>query len=1133
MVCQRCHAENAPRAHFCIDCGAPLAAHCASCGVELPARAKFCSDCGARLGSDEDGLRARAPDPSPVRRGHRSSNGGRAEHRQAAVLFCDLVGSAKLASRLDPEDLMNILQTYHEMGAAVIARFDGYLAQPLGDGLLAYFGCPEAHEDDSWRAVRAGLAILEAIAHLNPELQRDRGVSLSARIGIDTGLVVFGGVGAGDRQEFLAIGEPPNLASRLKDVAAPDTVVITQNTYNLVDGYFVTRDLGRRELKGIGQATGVYEVLGENARRSRLEAVGAAGLTPLAGREAEMHLLRDRWEKAQNGQGQVVLLGGEPGIGKSRLVRALSEHVLSQDPTSWLTPCHASSYAQNSSFHPIVDLLERVVLQLGAHSGTDEKLRKLGDWLKQNDLPLEETLPLFARLLSLPSEPSSEREPEREKLQIKKTLLRVLMNRAAQRPVLFILEDLHWADPSTLELLDLLLNSIRGARILVVLTFRPHEFSPPDWWGGLDYVTPQKLIPLDRHSSARIARWAAGGELLSESLLQQVLARADGNPLFIEELSKLVRESGLARAGERAGKASVLSIPATLRGSLTARLDRLGATKTVAQIGAALGRDFSYEILSAVSGMEGPALDRALSQLIDAEMLYQSGTPPNSRYVFKHALIQDAAYEAMLKSTRLEQHRRIADVLSQHFADVLEKQPELVAHHYTEAGRYEEAIKYWQRAGRRALDRAANSEAIAHFQRALRLLTTFSPSRERNERELSLQTGLFPAFMAIKGWASGEVEATCKRVRELGDLLQDFPSTYGSRWGLWTNNFLRGRLREALGTGREVLHLAESSGEPMLRVMAHHAVGYSHFYRGEFLQVREHAEQAQLLFDLGTERQIVRNFQFSSSAALRIMLGSSLWMLGYPDQAPALVESGVALTRTLGHHPSEAFALAASLLLRAYNLDVDGAAKTAAELLRLAKQESFEIWTPFAMMFNGWVLVERGGDREGIEEIRKGIKSWQATGSYLNQTITMAMLGRSLWRAGRGDEALATLDAEIGEAELREELHFAPEIHRLKGEIFLERGQTEESEACFSGARLLARNQRARMLELRATTSLARVWERTGRGEAASRLIADCYASFTEGFSTPDLRAARELMDRLGGTPPPKHGGEGAPAARV
>ena len=504
---------------------------------------------------------------SPAKPSRRSGNltAGRAEHRLAAVLFCDLVGSteARRAASTPRICSTSCARTTRPAPPSSRASTATCAQAPLGDGLLAYFGCPNAHEDDAWRAVRAGLGILEALGRLNPELQRDRGVSLAARIGIDTGLVVFGEVGARDRLELLALGEPPNVASRLKDIAAPDTVVITHGTQRLVEGYFDTRSLGAREIKGTGAPIVVHQVLRERFTRTRLDAVGSAGLTPMAGREAEIHLLRDRWQKSKSGQGQVVVLRGEAGIGKSRLVRAVREHVLAEGPGAWLTPCQASSYSRNTAFHPIVDLLERIALQFEAHDSADQKLRKLEGWLVQSGQPLAETIPLFTRLLSLPPDPrypASVREPEREKLKTKEVLLRIMLARAAEQPVLFVMEDLHWADPSTLELLELLIQNVPRFRVLVVLTLRP-EFAPT--WTSHDYVTQLTLSRLDRDSSAQIATWAAGGAPLPASLLQQVLARADGNPLFIEELSKLMRESGLLREAELSGSLPALAIPAS------------------------------------------------------------------------------------------------------------------------------------------------------------------------------------------------------------------------------------------------------------------------------------------------------------------------------------------------------------------------------------------------------------------------------------------------------------------------------------------------------------------------------------------------------------------------------------------
>jgi predicted ATPase len=945
-------------------------------------------------------------------------------------------------------------------------------------------------------------------------------------------LVVAGEIGDGERREHLAIGETPNLAARLQGLAAPGTLLVSAATQRLVDGYFAVRDLGPHWLKGIAQPIAVYEVLHESAARNRLEAAGPAGLTPLTGRDAEVRLLYDRWEQVKGGQGQVVLLRGEPGIGKSRLVRVLEEHVAA-DPTAWLSTCWASPYYQNTAFYPIVDVLERVVLQFAPGDAPEKKRRKLEGWLVQYGLPLAETVPLFAALLSLPEDARhpQPREPERQKQKTMEAMQRIMLAQASEQPVLMVVEDLHWADPSTLELLHLLIHSVPAARVMVLLTFRP-EFGPP--WTNRSHVTQLTLRRLGRGPSAEIATWTARGKRLPQPVLEQMLSRTDGNPLFIEELSKMVLESGLLREAdgelELVGPLPPLAIPVTLHDSLMARLDRLAPVKTVAQLGAALGREFSYELLRAVSPIDDDeALQQALRQLVEAELLYEAGSPPASRYVFKHALIQEAAYQAMLRSTRQDYHRRIAEVLAQRFPNIVGKRPELVAHHYTEAGLGEQAIPFWTHAGQHALERAANVEAIAHLEKGLELLNALPRSESIDGQELALQMGLAPAYMAIKGWASQEVEQTCRRAGDLSALQDNFECGFGSLWGLWTNYFLRGRLREALATGEQVMQLAvkevdraetghEKAKLSMFEVMACHAVGYSHFYRGEFAQARRHAENGLERFDLDVERAIVLRHQFSSSAALRMMLGCSLWMLGHPERAPAIVDSAVGLTRELKHRPSEAFALAASLLFHYYRLDVDRAGQAADQLLALAKQESFEIWSPFALMFRGWVLAERGAPGAGIAETRRGIEQWQATGSYLNGTIALAMLARVLWQARRVEEALGTLDAGILAADERAERQFAPELHRLKGEILIQRGQAVAGEACLHRALALAREQSARMLELRAATSLARLSERTAKAGETRDLLTGLYSGFIEGFATPDLQAARELIERLGGT---------------
>jgi class 3 adenylate cyclase/tetratricopeptide (TPR) repeat protein len=1122
MNCPQCHAEVEADDRFCTRCGGSLALRCPQCGAETRSGSRFCHHCGNALDLTAGGK----PKASTIAATDRVSKpeDDSAENRQMTVLFCDLVDSTGLQEELG-EQFWIVLHAYREACRMVVDRFDGEVAEYVGDGVVVYFGVPIAHEDDAQRAVRAGLGILDAIRRLSPTVQRDHGVDLEVRITGDTGPVVAHSPAGGGRP--AAYGRALILASRLKAVARPQTLVVSDDTHRLVRGYFQVRNLGPRDLGRVGHVAAVYEVIRETTARNRLDvSLADANLTPLAGRDADVNMLRDLWENVRRSRhGHVVLISGEPGIGKSRLVRTLEQHV-SEEPDNWLTSCSASPYYTNTAFHPIIGLLERVVLEFRSDDDPEQKRAKLAGWLVEYGLPVEETAPLFSRLLSLPVRETDLLDPDPKVVKQKTmaTLLRVLLARSAEQTVLFVCEDLHWADPSTLELLDLIVQAVAEVPVLVVLTFRP-EF-PPAWQ---EHVTHVALDRLGSGPSAQIAQAAAGGLPLPEALLNQILHRTDGVPLFIEELARMVREAGLLRevSGrfELTGTLPAIGIPMTLRDSLLARLDRLGRAKSIAQVAAVLGREFPYRLLQRVTATDTEDLVASLDRLVDADLLFQSGTAPFSSYVFKHALIQEAASDLLLTTQRRELHRRVADVLVDEFPELSERQPELIAHHYLEGDRRELSLDYWRRAGERALERAANVEAIAHLERAHELLMSCLPGgTARDERELQIQHRLAPAYMAIKGWASLDVERTCRRALELSGNQGDF----GSLWGLWTNYFLRGRMREALETGQQVLRLATQVGpllDPTHRtnttVMAHHAVGYSHFYRGEFQAAQELAESGLTFkclgadaFDIDSESEMVRMFQFSSSAALRMMLGCSLWMLGYPDRGSRIVRSAVDLTRQLNHYPSEAYAQASTLLLHHYQWDVTRAEQTVNRLLTLARQESFEIWTPFALMFQGWTMAEKG-DGDGIALTRRGLDQWRATGSYLNQTIISGMLATSLRKVGRIDEALDVLSSEIVASAQREELHFAPELHRLRGEILLERGRCVEGEAELECARDLARGQHALMLELRALTSLCRVWAATGRSQLAVGSLSSLYGKLTEGFSTPDASAARVLLQEL------------------
>jgi class 3 adenylate cyclase len=701
-----------------------------------------------------------------------------AERRQVTVMFCDLVGSTELSEQLDPEELREILHAYQKVCAMVINRFEGHLAKYLGDGLLVYFGYPLAHEDDAQRAIRAGLEIVEAIERLNTRLQQEREARLAVRLGIHTGLVVAGEMGGGNLREPLAIvGETPNIAARLQSLADPNTVVISAATYRLIQGYFACQALGTHPLRGFSQLIEVYRVLQvEHTTQRRFELNVSMGLTPLVGREQEVRCLLERWEEVQNGRGQVVLLSGEAGIGKSRLIQVIKEHIMRESHIR--LECRCSLYYQHSSLYPVIELCQRM-LQLNRQDTPQEKLAKLERTLAGYPVSLPDVIPFYASLLSIPLTEryaSFSLSPDRRKQKTLEAFLALLLAMSTQQPVLFVVEDLHWIDPSTLDLLNLLIEQTHTARIFTLLTARP-VFHP--LWPSHPHLTILTPSRLTRKQVRSMVKQLTGGKTLPAEVLQQLVMKTDGMPLFVEELTKMVLESELLREEEDryvlTGPLPSLAIPSTLHDSLMARLDRLAPVKAVAQLGATLGREFSYELLQAVSPWDERFLQRELARLVEAELLYQWGQPPQAMYLFKHALIQEAAYQSLLKSTRQQYHQQIAQVLTERFPEMAEIQPELLAHHYKEGGLSEQAMLYWQRAGQRAIQRSAYAEAAGHLAKGLELLTSLPDTPTRRRQELILQTTLGQVLMAIKGHAALEVEQAYTRARALYRQVGEVP----------------------------------------------------------------------------------------------------------------------------------------------------------------------------------------------------------------------------------------------------------------------------------------------------------------------------------------------------------------------
>jgi class 3 adenylate cyclase/tetratricopeptide (TPR) repeat protein len=816
------------------------------------------------------------------------------ERRQLTVQFIDLVGSTTLSQQLDPEDYHARVVAYQAACDQVIARYEGHIAQYLGDGVLVYFGYPAAHDEDAVRAVRSGLDIVAAVSQLEGT------PPLEVRIGIHTGPVVVGEIGAGARSERLALGETPNIAARVQGQAAPNSVVISQATYRLVQGLFTCAALGPQALKNVAVPLELYRVQGEGAAQSRFEAAVQRGLTPLVGREEELGLLRRRWEQAKAGEGQAVLLNGEPGIGKSRLVQELKEQLAHEGVTRIEFRC--SPYHQNSALYPLIDHLQRL-LQFAREDSPAVKLEKLQDTLSHYRFPQADTVPLLAMLLSLPHPegyPSITVSPQKQKEKTQAALVAWLVEEAEQKTVYTTWEDVHWADPSTLEVLTLVVDQAPTACLYVLLTFRP-EFMPP--WGNRSHLSQITLSRLGRSQVEAMVERVTGGKSLPPEVVQQIVAKTDGVPLFVEELTKMVVESGLyvGARGQWKGQAEgtplpPLAIPATLHDALMARLDRLSTVREIAQLGATLGREFSYELLQAVSPLDEERLQHGLKQLVEAELVYQRGLVPQAHYLFKHALIQDTAYQSLLKSTRQQSHRRIAQVLEGRFPETVETQPELVAHHYTEAGLIEQALPYWQRAGERATQRSAYVEAISHLTRGLELLKTLPDTAERAQQELRLQGVLLPALTFTRGYAAPEVGEACARTLELSRQMGETPRLFRALAELWLFSLERAKLQKARELTEQLLTLAQRLQNPFLLLLAHSATGMSLFWLGELGPARAHLEQAIALYD--SQRDNTPRMRDPGTACLTYA-ALVLWHLGYPDQALKMSHEAVSLGQKL------------------------------------------------------------------------------------------------------------------------------------------------------------------------------------------------------------------------------------------
>jgi class 3 adenylate cyclase/predicted ATPase len=1040
-----------------------------------------------------------------------------AERRQLTVLFCDLVDSTELASRLDPEDLRDVMRAYQAACANVVSRFEGHVARFLGDGVLAYFGWPRAHEDDAERAVRAGLQLVQDIARLEPRAE----VRLQARVGVATGHVVVGDLISGGSSDKDAVsGDTPNLAARLQALAAPASVVISQATRRLLGGLFELADLGPVRLKGFAEALSAFRVEGKGQAEGRFDALHGEHLTPLVGREHELGILLERWYWARDGDGQVVLLAGEPGIGKSRLLRTLRER-LGDDPYTPLSH-YCSPHHTNSALYPVIDLLERAA-RLERNAPPEEQLDKIEAVLAGTREQLDEALPAVAALLGVPTGaryPALIMGPEVQKHRTLQALLDQLAALAARQPVLALYEDVHWSDPSTLELLGMVIERVRQLPVLVLITFRP-EFQPP--WTSHAHVTTLTMSRLGRRQGADLVARVTGDKPLPPAIVEQIVARTDGVPLFVEELTKAVLESGLlADAGdhwELAGPLPPLAIPTTLHDSLMARLDRLAPVKEVAQTAAVIGREFSHELLAAVSPLSEADLHIALDQLVQSELVFRRGIPPEATYTFKHALVQDAAYQSLLKSRRQQLHARIAQVLESRFPGVSEGDPEVLARHTTEAGLAAGAIPYWRRAGGLAAGRWANVEAIAHLSKGLELVETLPAAPEHLDEELALRLAIGGPLMSTKGYAAPELERSYSRAWSLCEQLDRSDALFPVLRGLWTCYFVRGELARAYDLAERLVVLADKEKAPLRRAHACRAVGCTSFYLGRLTDASEQFERGTALSDAVSELPEHRAHALlhgeHPGVFCRTYLAWVLWLRGLPDQAAEMVNAALDHAQRLGHPYSTVIAASFAAVLHTWRHEYALARLRAETTIEVATDHDLGPRLGFAIMARGAALVGLCQQPQGIAAIRAGLDNWNRTGARLSESQWLGLIAEAHLQAGQLDYAHAALDKAAEATAATGECYYQAELYRLRGVVSTETGEHTQAALWLQRAIEIARSQKARSWELRAATSLARLWRDQGKRAEAHDLLEPVYEWFTEGFDTADLKDAKALLDEL------------------
>ncbi|WP_454743014.1 adenylate/guanylate cyclase domain-containing protein [Cupriavidus necator] len=1143
MRCTKCGFENPAGGKFCEECGQRLAQICPQCGHESSPAAKFCGACGVPLTElPATPVPAAVPTPAvpaPVlytpphlaerilaEQAAMEARGQAAgERKTITALFADMAGSTALIQDLDPEEARGLIDPVVALMMEAVHHYEGYVAKSLGDGILALFGAPIAHEDHPLRALYAALRMQGTMRRHGDRVRLEQGVPLQIRVGVHTGEVVVRSIRKDDlRADYDPVGHTIHIASRMEGVATPSSILVSESTYRLTEGYFEFKGLGTTHVKGIREPLAVYEVLGLGALRTRLQVAAHRGLARFVGRQAELERLHEASELARAGQGQIVGVVGEAGVGKSRLYH---EFKARSQQGCMVLETFSVSHGKAFPYLPLIDLL-RNYFQITAQD--DERLyrEKVSGRLLTLDRTLEGHLPYLLYLLGF-SEAGSALPTMDATIRRQRTfeaIARLLVRESQNQPLMVLFEDLQWLDSETEAFLNILTEHVPGASLLLLVNYRP-EYAHD--WDRKPYYTQLQLEPLGQAEAQGLLTALLGDHPSLVPLKLLIRAKTEGNPFFMEEVVKTLAEESvlLGQPGSYSIETAPLSlqIPTTVQGVLAARIDRLPvAQKDLLQTLAIIGKEFSLSLIEHVTAQPEEELRPLLGDLQAGDFIYERPAFPEVEYAFKHALTQEVAANSLLTGQRSALHERTAQAIETLFPGRLKDYCSELAHHYSKSGNAPKAIEYLHLAGQQALQRSAQLEAIRHLSAALELLKSMPDTPERAHEELTLLLTLGPAWMAARGYGAPAVEETYTRALALCDQGGETPEIVSAQLGLWSFYLLRAQLSTAHALAQRLFSLAQDTQDPEQLAEAHRILGATLLRLGEIRMARTHMEQALALHrpDRQPYSELLRHGP-NLALHVRSTLSWTLWFLGLPDQSRARSEEALALARKT----SDPFGLALSLIFAAelhqYRREVQLAREYADAAIALSSDQGFPLYLAWGTILRGWALAEQGSHEEGIAQIHQGLSAREATGAALGRPTLLGLLANAYGKAGQAEAGLRVLSEALALVKNTGERFAEPILLRLKGELILmlsgdEAGSStraKEAEACFQAAISMARDQGARSVELKAALSVARLWQRLGKTDAARSILAGIHDTFTEGFDTVDWQDAKVLLEDL------------------